>query len=239
MNFMWYRAGKVCKNAILAFVVYYIIWIGGAVILKHKDYMVLDDMIWIILMVSEVYPLKELQEFQTFCYCRKKRYVFCILGEGLRAIIYGGIFRTGLQLLFYEEYVKAYTGDASKELISQYHQCPVWELCLVNIALIFIVRMVMVLDSTRKYPILNLANTFNKKKRPVMSGKRKLFRILEYPIMLVVWFVSLIVLLGSYNFMLTNTIRDKVGIYLAGFVVSIVLLGILWWRFRSGKKMET
>lgn len=45
--------------------------------------------------------------------------------------------------------------------------------------------------------------------------------------------------LGSYDFMLRNPIREKIVIYSIILVGSVVFLVILWWRFRSGKKMET
>ncbi len=238
MNIMWYRAGKVSRNAVLTLVIYLIIWIGGEIITGNQDYMVIEDMIWVLIMVVEICPLKEVQEFQTFCYCRKKQFAFCILGEGIRAFIIGGIFRTALQVLFYSEYVKIYTEDTSKELINQYHQCPVWELFLVNVALFFVVRLIMVFESTRKYPAFNFANKFNKKKRPVMSYKRKLLRVIEYPVLFIGWLSGFIVLSASYDLMLRNTLRVKIGIYLAGFVMILVFLYILWWRFRLGKKME-
>lgn len=238
MNIMCYRAGKVGRDVVSALVIYLIFWIGSGILTKEQNYMMLEDTIWVVIMVAEIYPLKEIQEFQTFCYCRKKQFAFCILGEAMRAFILGGIFRTALQVLFYSEYVKIYTEDAFKEVISQYHQCPVWELFLVNIAIFFMVRLIMVFDGTRKYPALDFANKFNKKKKPVMSGKRKLLRVIEYPVLFIGWFASLLVFMASYDFMLRHTLRDKIGIYLAGIVVLFVLLFLLWRRFRLGKKME-
>lgn len=238
MNIMCYRAGKVSRDAVLAVVIYLIIWIGAAILTNDHNIMMLEDLVWMVMMIAEIYPYREIEEFQTFCYCRKKQFAFCILGEGIRAFIFGGICRTALQVLFYSEYVKVYTEDASGEVISQYHQCPVWELFLVNITLFFLVRLILVFDGTRKYPVLNFANKFNKKKNPGMSFKRKILRVIEYPVVFIGWFGSIMIFIGSYDFMLRNTIKAKMGIYLAGVVVILVFLFLLWRRFRSGKKME-
>lgn len=238
MSIMWYRAGKVSRDAVLALVVYFIVWIVGGILTKEQNFMMMEDMIWVMVMIAEIYPFREIKELQTFCYYRKKQFAFCMLGEGVRAFIFGGIFRTALQVIFYSEYVKVYTEDASKEVISQYHQCPVWELFLVNIALFFIARLIMVFDSTRKYPVLDFTNKFNKNKKPVMSFKRKILRVIEYPVVFIGWFGSLMIFIGSYDFMLRNTLQDKMGMYLAGIAAILAFLFLLWRRFRSGKKME-
>lgn len=240
MNIMWYRVGKSIRNAVLTLVIYTIVWGGCGILGGNSTYMTLEDMIWIIPIAAEVYPLKEIQEYQTFCFSRKKLFGFCILGEGIRAFFYGGMFRTTLQVLFYSEYVKVYTEDAPKEIASQYHPCPVWELFLVNMVLFFFVRLIMVFDSTRKYPAFDFASALNKKKKAIMSRKRKwIRRIVEIPVSFIALMCFFMIVLGSYDFMLRNTIRDKIGIYLMVLAGSVVFLMILWWRFRSGKKIET
>lgn len=240
MNIMWYRVGKIIRNSSLILVIYTIIWVGCGILFENGNYMMIEDMIWIASIIAEVYPLKEMQEYQTFGFSRKKLFGFCILGEGIRAFIYGGIFRTTFQVLFYSEYVKIYTEDAPKEIASQYHQCPVWELFLVNMVLFFLVRLILVFDSTRKYPAFDFANALNKKKKAIMFRKRKwIRRIVEIPALFIVAMSFLMFALGSYDFMLRNTIREKIGIYSIVLVGSAVFLVVLWWRFRSGKKIET
>ena len=240
MNIMWYRVGKIIRNSSLILIIYTIIWVGCGILFENGNYMMIEDMIWIASIIAEVYPLKEMQEYQTFGFSRKKLFGFCILGEGIRAFIYGGIFWTTFQVLFYSEYVKIYTEDAPKEIASQYHQCPVWELFLVNMVLFFLVRLILVFDSTRKYPAFDFANALNKKKKAIMSRKRKwICRIVEIPALFIIAMSFLGFALGSYDFMLRNTIREKIGIYSIVLVASAVFLIILWWRIRSGKKIET
>ncbi|MBD5089760.1 MAG: hypothetical protein HDT30_13295 [Clostridiales bacterium] len=247
MNIMWYRVGKIIRYSNLILIIYTIIWVGCGILFENRNYMMIDEMIMIAPITAEVYPLKEMQEYQTFGFSRKKLFGFCILGEGIRAFLYGGIFRTTFQVLFYSEYVKIYseyvkicTEDAPKEIASQYHQCPVWELFLVNMVLFFLLRLILVFDSTRKYPAFDFANALNKKKKAIMSRKRKwIRRIVEVPVLFIVAMSFFMFALGSYDFMLRNPIREKIVIYSIVLVGSVVFLVILWWRFRSGKKMET
>ena len=228
-NIMWYRAGKVSRNAISVLVIYTIVYAVVSVIVK--DWTATEQMLPIILLI-EGYPLEEIQRYQTFGYSRKKLFSYCIFEEVIRAFLYGGIYRTIMQVLFYSNYVKYYTED-TPEAVSRYHQCPVWELFLVNIAIFFFIRLIIVFDSTRKYPIFHFSVALKKGKKPVMPRWRKWIRVIEFPVLFIGVVVFVVSAVSSYDFMLRNTIEDKIGIYLAVLAGIIIFLVVLWNRFQS------
>ena len=166
-NMIKYRIEKVIKNALIFVVIYTILY--GAVWMFMGDVSVemFEQIVMVIPMIEE-FPQNEMEQYQTFGYSRKGMFRYCLMGEAIRALIYGGIFRTVIQILFYAEYVKNYT-EFEPETISQYHQCPVWELFLVNFAIIFFMRLLLVLDGTRKYPLYFFRNLGKKKKKAGMS----------------------------------------------------------------------
>lgn len=234
MNIMKYRAVKVSKNTILAMIVYTIVFAGfSGVFSGHINYMTLENVVWIMVLLDN--SLNEIQEYQTFGYCRKKLFSYCIFGEAIRAFFYGGIYWTAIQILFYPEYVNIYT-EGAPETISQYHQCPAWELFLINMIIIFLIRLIFLLDSTRKYPALNFFGILKKEKTSIMPRWRKLLRVIEIPILFLGFIIFCMIVMSSHEFMLKNTMSVRIGIYLAFLAVTLIFLVILWRRIHREKK---
>ena len=233
-NMIKYRIEKVIKNALIFVVIYTILY--GAVWMFMGDVSVemFEQIVMVIPMIEE-FPQNEMEQYQTFGYSRKGMFRYCLMGEAIRALIYGGIFRTVIQILFYAEYVKDYT-EFEPETISQYHQCPVWELFLVNFAIIFFMRLLLVLDGTRKYPLYFFRNLGKKKKKAGMSRWRKAVWVMELIIGFIVFFAVIVVIVGSYDWMLRNTMQDKMGMYLAALAGLAILVGVTRWRFLPKQK---
>ena len=69
-----------------------------------------------------------------------------------------------------------------------------------------------------------------------MSRWRKAVWVMELIIGFIVFFAVIVVIVGSYDWMLRNTMQDKMGMYLAALAGLAILVGVTRWRFLPKQK---